>query len=150
MNVDDFVIQPGFNITRASHVELGVTDLQASKAFYTEAIGLVASDESDTAVYLRGLEETCHHSLTLQKAALPTCIRLGMRVLTEDDLDALVAHFESRQIPASFAEKPFQGRTLQVSDGIGTPLEFCAAMDRQPRLLGLANSLRCWMQSNGR
>ena len=28
------------------------------------------------------------------------------------------------------------GRTLQVFDGIGTPLEFCAAMDRQPRLLG--------------
>ena len=136
MNVDDFVVRPGFSITRASHVELGVADLQASKAFYTEAIGLVVSDESDTAIYLRGLEETCHHSLTLQKAALPTCIRLGMRVLIEDDLDALVAHFESRQIPATFVEKPFQGRTLQVSDGIGTPLEFCAAMDLRPRLLG--------------
>jgi catechol 2,3-dioxygenase-like lactoylglutathione lyase family enzyme len=136
MSVDDFVIQPGFNITRASHVELAVVDLQASKAFYTETIGLVVSDESDTTIYLRGLEETCHHSLTLQKAARPTCIRLGMRVLTEDDLDALVAHFESRQIPATFVEKPFQGRTLQLSDGIGTPLEFCAAMDRRPRLLG--------------
>jgi catechol 2,3-dioxygenase len=136
MNVDDFVVRPGFNITRASHVELGVADLQASKAFYTEAIGLVVSDESDAAIYLRGLEETSHHSLTLQKAALPTCIRLGMRVLTEDDLDALVTHFESRQIPATFVDKPFQGRTVHVSDGIGTPLEFCAAMDLCPRLLG--------------
>ena len=136
MKVDDFVVQPGFNITRASHVELGVADLQVSKAFYTEAIGLIVSDESDTAVYLRGLEETAHHSLTLQKAALPTCIRLGMRVLTEDDLDALVTHFESRQIPAAFVEKPFQGRTLEVSDGIGTPLEFCATMDLRSRLLG--------------
>jgi catechol 2,3-dioxygenase len=135
MKIDDFVIQPGFNITRASHVELGVTDLQASKAFYTEAIGLVVSDENDTAIYLRGLEGTCHHSLTLQKVATPTCVRLGMRVLTEDDLDALLAHFESRQISAQYVDKPFQGRTLQVSDSIGTPLEFCATMERRPRLL---------------
>jgi hypothetical protein len=33
MGIQDFVVRPGFNITRASHVELGVTDLQASKAF---------------------------------------------------------------------------------------------------------------------
>ena len=112
MKMDDFVIQPGFNITCASHVELGVTDLQASKAFYTEAIGLVVSDENDTAIYPRGLEETCHHSLTLQKVGTPSCVCLGMRVLTEDDLDALLAHFESRQISAKYVDKPFSRTNL--------------------------------------
>jgi catechol 2,3-dioxygenase len=136
MGIQDVVVRPGFNVTRASHVALGVTDLQASKAFYTEAVGLVVSDESDTTVYLRGLEETCHHSLTLQKAATASCLRLGMRVLTDEDLDALKTHFESRQIPAEFVDVPFQGRTLHVSDSIGTPLEFCATMKLQPRLLG--------------
>ena len=46
---------------------LGVRDLAASKVFYCDMMGFVASAENET-LYLRGLEEGCHHSLVLRKS----------------------------------------------------------------------------------
>lgn len=60
--------KPPFNITRASHVVLTVGDLEKSRSFYTEVIGLVVSDQDRDTIHLRGLEEACHHSLVLKRA----------------------------------------------------------------------------------
>ncbi|HEY4919387.1 MAG TPA: VOC family protein [Xanthobacteraceae bacterium] len=126
---------PPFNVTRASHAVLTVKDLGASRAFYVDAIGLVVSDETRDALYLRGTEEACHHSLVLKRtAAAPTCERVGLRVYTEEDLDKAKAYFEKAGLPARFVEAPHQGRTLHVADAVGTPLEFCATMETKPRL----------------
>src|SRR5262245_20767175 len=61
MAIPSPVYPPPFNITRASHVVLTVRDLAASRRFYTEVIGLVVSGGDDETIYLRGLEEACHH-----------------------------------------------------------------------------------------
>lgn len=132
----DVVTTPPFNISRASHVVLGVSDLKASKSFYVDVLGLVVTDETAETVWLRGLEESCHHSLTLHRSDDPTCHRLGMRVLTEADLDAAGDYFLERGVAAKFVDVPHQGRTLHLNDSIGTPLEFCATMDAAPRLQG--------------
>lgn len=42
---------PGFNITRASHVVMTARDLGASKAFYVDAVGLVLTEETTDALY---------------------------------------------------------------------------------------------------
>ena len=57
--------EPLFNITRASHVVLTVKDLAASRRFYEEVIGLIVTLEEGDTLYLRGIEEACHHSLVL-------------------------------------------------------------------------------------
>jgi catechol 2,3-dioxygenase len=125
-----------FNITRASHVVLTVRDLGASRAFYGDALGFVISDEDGGALYLRGIEEACHHSLVLKQSAdAPVCERVGLRVYTEDDLDRAKHYFERAHLPAAFVEAPHQGRTLHVCDAVGTPLEFCASMAVKPRLV---------------
>lgn len=136
MRINEVVTVPPVNVTRASHVVLGVADLEASKAFYVDVLGLVVTDETSQTVWLRGLEENCHHSLTLQRTADPACLRLGMRVLTEADLDAAKVFFDAAGVTAQFVAVPYQGRTLHLRDSIGTPLEFCATMDEAPRLLG--------------
>ena len=59
---------PEFQITRASHVSLGVTDLAASRDFYRDVVGLVVTEETDNVVYMRGLEEASHHSLVLERS----------------------------------------------------------------------------------
>ena len=46
-------------------------DLGRSKTFYTEILGLQVSDETDSHVYLRAMEERGHHSVILQKSDLP-------------------------------------------------------------------------------
>ena len=133
MTLPAHVYKPGFAITRASHAVLRVRDLAASRAFYVDLLGLVASDEDAETVWLRGLEEGCHHSLVLRQGA-PACERVGLRVLTEADLDMAEHHFRSAGFPTAWAEVPHQGRSLHTTDPAGTPLEFCATMPTRPRL----------------
>jgi len=133
MSIPDPIFRPAFAITRASHVVLRVADLQKSRAFYVDTLGFVVSDEDSNTLYLRGLEEGCHHSLVLQSGSEPACQRVGMRVLTEDDLDLAEAHFRRNGLPTQWVEVPFQGRTLHTADVVGTPLELCATMTTQPR-----------------
>jgi catechol 2,3-dioxygenase len=127
------VYKPRFEITRASHVVHYVRDLAASKAFYVDLLGLIVSDETASTLWLRGLEEGCHHSLVL-KTGEPGCARVGMRVLTEEDLDLAEQHFRSKGFPTAFVEVEHQGRTLHTIDPAGTRLEFCATMETRPRL----------------
>lgn len=132
--IDDVVLNPPFNVTRASHVVLNVKDLAASKEFYTELVGLVVSDEDASAVYLRGLEERGHHSLVLRKSAEQTCARIGMRVQTDDDIFRARDYFSAQGIESQWVDVPFQGPTLHVSDSLGVPLELCASMTACERL----------------
>jgi catechol 2,3-dioxygenase len=126
---------PPFNITRASHVVLTVRDLTISRQFYTEVIGLVVTHESESEAYLRGVEEACHHSLVLRKASgTPACEMIGFRVFQDDDLDRAKNYFDGAGVVCQWAERPFQGRTLQLRDSAGMPIELCATMPTQPRL----------------
>src|SRR5262245_55439897 len=88
MSIPQAAYPAPFNTTRASHVVLTVKDLGASRAFYVDAMGFVVSDETADTIYLRGLEEACHHSLVLKRASdASACERIGLRVYTDDDLD---------------------------------------------------------------
>ena len=126
-------LSPSFNVTRASHAVMTARDLDKTQAFYCDVLGLIASDRDKDALYLRALEERSHHSLVFRKTnEAPVCERVGLRVLTEDDLDRAFEHFSLAGLNPKWAERPYQGRTLHVDDPIGTPLEFCATMDDLP------------------
>ena len=132
MTIPKPVFKPPFNMTRASHVVLHVRDLARSHAFYVDTLGFVVTERLPNRLYLRGLEEACHHSLVLEAASEPACARVGMRVLTDEDLDGAKAHFESHGQAARWVEIEHQRRTLHTSDPAGTPLEICANMDTPP------------------
>jgi catechol 2,3-dioxygenase len=136
MHIPSAVFYPPFDITRASHVVMSVRDLEASRVFYTELVGLVVSDSDKNTIYLRGLEEACHHSLVLKKAdGDPQCLRIGMRMLTDGELEKAADFYAKAGLKPVWAEVPHQGRTLQVIDPFGIPLEFCATMTVMPRLV---------------
>jgi catechol 2,3-dioxygenase len=135
MSLPTPVYDPPFRITRASHVVLTVRDLTASRTFYEEVAGLVVTAETGDTLYLRGIEEACHHSLVLRKGAAPECPRIGMRVLTEADLDLAFRHLDGAGCGPRFVEAPEQGRTLHFRDPVGTPIELCAQMPVVPRAL---------------
>ena len=123
MPVPTHVFDPPFNILRSSHVVLDVVDLKASRAFYENAVGLHVEDADSDTVYLRAVEEHQHHSLVLRKAATAACHRLGFRVASENDLDKAAAWFAANGITYSFVERPFQGRTMHVTDPFGFQIE---------------------------
>ena len=129
-------LDPPFNLTRASHVVLTARDLAASRAFYADTIGLVVSYEDESRLYLRGLEEACHHSLVIEKTIdRAVCERIGLRVFTEKDLKLAKQHFDRVGVSAQWVDRPFQGPTLHLDDTGGMPLELCATMDNEPRHL---------------
>ena len=57
MRVPVPVLYPPFNIIRLSHVEYAVSDLEASRAFYCDTLGLQISHEERDCIYLRAMEE---------------------------------------------------------------------------------------------
>lgn len=129
------VYYPPFNITRASHVIMTSRDLEASRDFYEQVVGLVLSDRDADTLYFRGLEEVCHHSLIIKRQSkAPESEAIGFRVLTEEELDKAAHFFKSKGLPTRWIEVPFQGRTLHVNDPAGTPLHLCATMATRPRL----------------
>src|SRR5271167_2774613 len=109
MPVPKQTFDPPFNIIRCSHAVLDVTDLNASRKFYENAVGLHVEDADDHAVYFRGSEEHQHHSLVLRKAATAACNRLGFKVGNESDLDKAASFFSDNGIVYAFAELPLQG-----------------------------------------
>ena len=81
------VLYPPFNIVRLSHVELAVTDLAKSRAFYVDTLGLQVTDEDKDTIYLRALEERGHHCIVLRKSGQAEARDLGFKVYSEEDLD---------------------------------------------------------------
>lgn len=56
-----------FNIIRCARAVLLVTNLEASRDFYENALGFVVTEADENHLYLRGYEEHNHHSLVLKK-----------------------------------------------------------------------------------
>ena len=123
------VLTPPFNVIRLSHVALGCSDLEASRAFYADTLGLQVSHETSTEIYLRAMEERGHHSVVLQKGD-PTVRVLAFKVFAEEELDKAYAWFASKGHEVGWVERPFQGRTLLTHDNFGVPIEFYFKMDR--------------------
>jgi catechol 2,3-dioxygenase len=125
-----------FNTTRASHVTFGAANLDRSREFYEKVLGFAVTEQTADTLYLRGLEEICHHSLTLTKAVKPgVCGSIGLRVLTEGDLDQAHSYLQNAGLDPRWIEVPHQGRTLRIRLDGEVPVDFCVRMDTAPRLL---------------
>ncbi|TCP30856.1 catechol 2,3-dioxygenase [Scopulibacillus darangshiensis] len=127
-----------FDIIRTARAVLNVTDLEASRRFYVDALGLIETESDDSTIYLRGLEEHNHHSLVLKKADTASVEVMSYKVQSEDDLEVLSDFFNSKGLRTTWVEEGRQkaiGRTLRVQDISGLPLEFFAKMDTVDRLL---------------
>lgn len=128
----------GGNVLRAAHAEYRVTDLGAARHFYVDLLGFVETARDDDALYLRGLEEREHHSLTLRRAESPGCSHIAFRVADPDDLGRLSFRFHELGLPQRWVEageESGQGRALRVQDPAGLPVEFYHAMEPAERLL---------------
>lgn len=125
-------LYPPFNIVRLSHVEYGVTDLTASRAFYVDTLGLEVTYEDTDRLYLRAMEERGHHCIVLSQSGTARVGVLGFKLFDAPDLDRAQAFFSARGLPTQWIERPFMGRTLRTCDPWGIPLEFYVRMQRLP------------------
>ena len=67
-------------IAHVAHAELRVTDLEASRDFFTRILGLFVSQEDDDHVYLRAWQDWDHHTLVLTRAETSGLEHVAWRV----------------------------------------------------------------------
>jgi catechol 2,3-dioxygenase len=118
--------QPAYDIVRAAWAELVVLDLDAAERFYVDLLGMIVSERSADALYLRCWEERPHHSLVLRLGPIAGVARLGFRVRTDGDLDLIAADFARRGCETSVVDGAAEsmGRVVHVRDPYGFPLAF--------------------------
>jgi 3,4-dihydroxyphenylacetate 2,3-dioxygenase len=122
--------RPAYDIVRVGHVELLVSDLDASARFYGGLLGMLESDRGEDVVYLRGWEEHTHHSLVLRRSAEVAVGHVAFRVRDEDDVARLADACEHEGTTVRWdGGEPHHGRALRFSDPLGIPLEFYCAME---------------------
>jgi len=73
-------------IAHLGHAELRVKDLEASREFFTEALGLFVSEETDDQVFLRAWQDWDHHTLVLTQAPESSLGHVAWRVEAAEDL----------------------------------------------------------------
>ena len=127
-------LYPAFNTIRLSHVCLNVKDLSVSGKFYTDILGLQVTDESDSHIYLRAMEERSHHCVVLVQSDSASVAAMGYRVWSEEDLDKAHDWFSKQGRDVAWVERSYQGRTLRTSDNAGMPIELHHEMDRLPTI----------------
>lgn len=128
----------GFDIVKAGHIELLVTDLKEAKKFYVETLGFVVTEADRTHLYLRGLEDRTHHCLMLTESDAPGVGHLAFRVADEAGLKAIERLARSRGGTSGWVEpgeERGQGRALRVEDQFGFPVEFYSRMKREEWML---------------
>jgi catechol 2,3-dioxygenase len=127
-----------FNIIRSARAVLHVTSMEASRRFYVDALGFIETYSDSDSIYLRGLEEHCHHSLVLKKSDKPSLEAISYKVHSDDDLESLEKLFKSKGLKTKWIEAGSQkalGRALRVQDIAGFPVEYFSKMDKVERYL---------------
>jgi catechol 2,3-dioxygenase len=130
------VASPAFDVVRAARVELVVADLDASERFYADALGMIVSERTADALYLRGWEERMRHSIVLRVGARPALSAVAFLVGGAGDLDELSRFFTATGADVRPAVDERTGaEILRVQDTQGFPLEFFHRSERVPSRL---------------
>ena len=119
---------------KLGYVALNVTDLQASRSFYEEKLGLrvVPGGDEDRALFLRCSDQ--HHNFVLYEGAEPGLKRIGWQMESEAQLDLLRQRFAEHDLPVievDAAERKFlhQDETIRIVEPkTGATHEFYATI----------------------
>lgn len=137
--------RPAFDIVRAGHVEFLVTDLKKAREFYVDTLGFILTDRDSSHLYLRGIEDRHHHSLTLAKSDRPGVGHFAFRVSDDDDLVAIEELLRESGCRPRWARAGVEaglGKALVVEDPFGFPVEFYSEMEKEKWMLQRFNEQR--------
>jgi catechol 2,3-dioxygenase len=120
------VAGPPRGILRLGHVNVTVTDLDLTSAYYTEVLGMDVVARNEDSVYLKCWDEEDHHSLRLRYAPRVGMDLMSFKVHHEDDLGDLenkVSRFGFPVQRISRGESLGQGESVRFSTPSGHLME---------------------------
>ena len=126
-------------IAHVAHAELRVTDLDASRDFFTRVLGLFVSDEEDGRVFLRAWQDWDHHSLVLTRAEASGLEHVAWRVDGPDALAEFEARLgglgiETRWVEGGNGANRGHGDALRFHSPAGIPTELFWEVERYQEL----------------
>jgi catechol 2,3-dioxygenase len=113
-------------VAHIGHVELRVTDLAASRAFFTDLLGLFVTEETEERVYLRAWQDFDHHTLVLSRAETSGVEHVAWRVEDPADLRRVEAQLVKLGVEHRWVEggtEPGHGDALRFLTPQGIPIE---------------------------
>lgn len=113
-------------VAHIGHVELRVTDLAASRAFFTDLLGLFVTEETEERVYLRAWQDFDHHTLVLTQAETSGVEHVAWRVGDPADLRRVEAQLVKLGVEHRWVEggaEPGHGDALRFLTPGGIPME---------------------------
>ncbi|TFB60281.1 3,4-dihydroxyphenylacetate 2,3-dioxygenase [Cryobacterium sp. TMT2-17-1] len=125
------------DILRCAYMDIVVTDLARSRAFYVDVLGLVVTEESDTEIYLRSFEEFIHHNLVLRQGPVAAVAAMAFRVRAPEDVGLAEAWYQELGCRTERRINGFVkgvGDSVRVEDPLGFPYEFFYSVDHVERL----------------
>lgn len=119
------------NVIRIAHGVFYVTDLDRSRHFYVELLGLNVVHETPGALYLRANEDR-EWTLKLELAPEAGVKHLAYRVGTPDDLEAAARFLDAQGLPWRWETEHDRPRLLRFQDPYGVPVAFYAESVKHP------------------
>jgi catechol 2,3-dioxygenase len=112
-------------IAHLGHAELRVSDLEGSRRFFTETLGLFVTEESDDRVYLRAWQDWDHHTLVLTRAPESGVDHVAWRVQGPGELEEHARDLKQRGVEIEWLQGSVgHGDSLRFSSpASGIPLE---------------------------
>jgi catechol 2,3-dioxygenase len=120
-------------VAHIGHAELRVADLEASKRFYTDIVGLGVTEEDEDHVFLRAWQDWDHHTLQLTRGDRPGVAHVGWRVGSGEELAEAEARLKELGVPFHWIEggtEPGQGDGLRFLTPAGLPFELYWEVER--------------------
>ena len=108
------------------HVALETPDVEASLAFFRDAVGLEEVEREDGTVYLRAVDEFAHHSLSLAEADAAGVHHVGWRARDREGLDAIADHLAAEGVDLTWVaagEEAGQGEAVRFRTPTGHRFE---------------------------
>ena len=127
------------DVVRSSYAELIVTDLERSRWFWVDILGLHVQHEESGLLCLRGSDELTHHNLVLREGPVAALDHISYRLRTPEDVDRAEKYFAALGVPvrriAAGEGTPGVGDAVRVVDPLGFPVEFYHDIARAERLI---------------
>jgi 3,4-dihydroxyphenylacetate 2,3-dioxygenase len=128
---------PPPEILRCAYMEIVVSDLAVSRAFYVDVLNLVVTAEDEHTIYLRTTEEFIHHNVVLRQGPDPAVAAFAYRVQSPAELDKAVAFYTELGCRVERRKEGFVrgvGDSVRVEDPLGFPCEFFYDIEHVERL----------------
>jgi catechol 2,3-dioxygenase len=116
--------EPIYDIAHLAHVELLTPKLDESARFFVEVMGMTASDQQGSSVYLRGWDDYEHHTLKLTAADIPGMGHYAWRTTSPQALQRRVAALEKSNLGEGWIDSEVgHGPAYRFSDPDGHKME---------------------------